>query len=325
MPGFLTRLSSGLHRAGEHLPLAVVPVVFALLNTRKLLAVATFEGAHVGFKLGLPLSVVTVWEFVSVPTDGLAVYPGLPVDRLPAALATVPALLGVQAAVLAGYFGSLRSALDGEAYRFLRNSRRYFLPFVVVTAVPLLVLLPVAAGVLGLGAATGGLAGPAGLVVLVAVVGFAVAGYLLYATPYLLVLRDGGLLDAARRSFALAVGGGPHFAYTLGYVAFVVIVSPVATGVVVNVPVVGLPVGILAGGVLGLAANLTTMRFVADLDPGSSVAANWDGEEGGDATDIADGADGGRGEPSGTVGTDDDAKADGDRDSAGSGGRGDGR
>jgi hypothetical protein len=282
MPGFVTRLSSGLHRAGEHLPLAAVPVVLALLNTEKLLAVATFEGGHVGFKLGLPLSVVTVWEFVSVPTSGVAVHPGLPVDQLPVAVATVPVLLFVQAAVVAGYFGSLRNALDGEAYRFLGNCRQYLLPFLVLTAVPFLALAPIAAGVVGLGAVTGGRAGLAVLVVGLAVVGFAVAGYLFYATPYLLVLRDGGLVDAARRSYALAVEGGPYLAYTLGFAGFVLVVSPFATGFVVNVPVVGLPVGILGGGVLGLAANLTTMRFVADLDSGSSVAAEWETGDGGD-------------------------------------------
>jgi len=68
---------------------------------------------------------------------------------------------------------------------------------------------------------------------------------------------------------------GPYVAYALGYLGFVLVVSPVATALVVNAPVVGLPVGILGGGVVGLAANITTMRFVPDLDPASSVAASW--------------------------------------------------
>lgn len=67
MPEFLTRLSAALDRATDHPALAAVPVLFALLDANKTLAVASFDGVRVGVKLGLPLSVVTVWQFVSVP------------------------------------------------------------------------------------------------------------------------------------------------------------------------------------------------------------------------------------------------------------------
>jgi hypothetical protein len=276
MPDFVTRLSAGFDRAGDHLALALVPVLFALLNTDKILAVASFDGGHIGFKLGLPLSVVTVWQFVSVPTDGVAVTTGQPIELLPVAVVTVPVLIAVQAALTAGYFGCLRDAVDGDSLRFREHTRRHFRPFLVLTAVPFLALLPLAVGVFGLGSLTGSLGGAALFLVLPALVGFLIAAYLLYATPYLVVLRDGGVIDAARRSYALATEGGPYASYAAGFALFVLLVSPVATALVVNVPIVGLPVGILGGAYLGLAANLATMRFVADLDPEISVARNWD-------------------------------------------------
>jgi hypothetical protein len=278
MPGFTTRLSSGLSRASEHLVLALVPVLFALLDTNKMLAITSFDGGHVGVRLGVPFPVVTVWQFVSVPQSGANVETGIPVEALPLAAVTVPVLLVVQAAVTAGYYGSLGNALDGAPYDFVGNSRRYLLPFLVLTALPFLFVLPLALGVLGDAGLTGRSGAAALALVVPAAVLVLVAAYLFYGTPYLLVLRDTGLLDAARASYSLATAGGPYLAYTAGFALFVLLVSPVATAIVVNVPLVGLPVGILAGGVLGLAANFATMRFFADLDPASSVDRTWDDE-----------------------------------------------
>ena len=136
-------------------------------------------------------------------------------------------------------------------------------------------MLPLALGVLG-GIGLTGRPGAAALALLVpAAIFLLAAAYLFYGTPYLLVLRDTDLLDAARGSYSLATAGGPYLAYTAGFALFVLLVSPVATAVVVNVPAVGLPVGVLVGGVLGLAANFATMRFFADLDPASSVDRAW--------------------------------------------------
>ena len=254
MPDFTTRLSAGLECAADHLALALVPVLFALLDTNKILAITSFDGGHVGFRIGIPFSVVTVWQFVSVPQSGVNVEPGVPIEALPLAVVTVPALLVVQAAVAAGYFGSLRNALAGAPYDFLGHARRYFLPFLVLTLVPFLFVLPLALGVFGIGRLTGSL-------------GTAALALVVPAAVLLLVLRDTELLDAARGSYSLAIAGGPYLAYAAGYAVFVLLVSPVATAVVVNLLLVGVPLGVLAGGFVGLGVNLATMRFLADVDP----------------------------------------------------------
>jgi hypothetical protein len=279
VPGVLTRLATGLDRATDNLALVAVPVVLALLNTDKLLAVTSFDGVHVGFKLGLPVSVVTVWQFVSVPQSGVSVGVGLPVERLPLAVVTVPLFLLVQAGLTAGYFGACRNALAGEPYAFLAGVRRYGRPFLVLTAVPVLLLLPLALGVVGVGSVTGSL-GAAALAVVPVLVAALVLAYLFFATPYLVVLCDTDLVAAARRSYALATGGGPYLAYAAGFAAFVLVVSPAASALVVSVPVVGLPVGVVGGGLLGLAANLATMQFVADVDSGVSLGADGAGDGG---------------------------------------------
>ncbi|MFB6160181.1 MAG: hypothetical protein ABEJ61_03285 [Haloferacaceae archaeon] len=280
MPGFLARLADGWRRALEDLlPLALVPMLLAAANTNKVASVLTFDGVHVGFKVGAPVSVVTVWQFVSVPNEGVTVDAGVPVETLPLAVVTVPLLLLVQAGLTAGYFGSIAAGLRTGEYDFLGNVVEHFPAFLVLTAVPVLALLPLALGLFGLGAA-GGLPA-AGLLFAVALVGFVVAAYLFYATPYLVVLRGTGVVAAARGSYELAVEGGAYFAYFVGFALFVLVVSPVASVVVVDVPVVGLPVGVIAGGVLGLAANVATTRFVADVDPASPDLGSWDPNDAG--------------------------------------------
>jgi hypothetical protein len=283
MPDFATRLADGWRRVLDALPLALVPLLFALTDVNKLQSVIAVDGFHVGFRLGTPISVVTLWQFVSLPQSGVNVDPGVPLETLPVVVVTVPVLLVVQAALSAGYFGSVADHLETGEYRFVANAAAYFLPFLVLTVAPVVLLLPLALGLVGLGAAprSGGL-------LVLAVVAFVLLAYLFYATPYLVVLRDTGVLSAARGSYALAVSGGPYLAYAAGVALFVLAVSPVATVVVVNIPVLGLPLGLLVGSVLGLALNTATMRFVADVDPASPVLESWDDGADGDSGGGAD-------------------------------------
>lgn len=267
MPSITTRLADGWRWALDHLPLALVPLVTALLATDKIQRVATFRGGHFGLKLGLPLGVVDVWQFVNVPNENLGV--GLPLpDALPLLAVVLPVGVVVQAGLAAGYFGSLASARRTGSYDFAASVRRHFVPFLVYTLVPILVLAPLA--VLEVASHQG-----FALVVLVLLPAFLVAAYLFYATPYLVVLRDADIVAALRGSFALAVDGGPYFRYAVGYAGFVLAVSLVATAVVVNLGLLGVVVGAVAAAPVGLAANAATLRFVADVDDVSPDLGDW--------------------------------------------------
>jgi hypothetical protein len=288
MPAFTTRLADGWQRALGMLPLALVPLAFALTDVGKIRSVVAFDGVHVGFRLGLPVSVVTPWQFVSVPQTGVNVDPGVPLDALPVAAVTVPLFLVVQAALTAGYFGAIADHLATGEYRFVDNAVTYFGPFLVLTALPVLLLLPFALGLFGLGVAGGGMGALLPFVVLSVPVVVAVA-YLFFVTPYLVVLRETGLVDAARGSYALAVSGGPYLAYAAGVAGFVILFSPLATVLVVSVPLVGLPVVFLGGSVLGLALNVTTMRFVSDVDEAVPPLGDWPDDHSAADADIEDG------------------------------------
>ncbi|MBV0902116.1 hypothetical protein [Haloarcula salina] len=275
MPSFWTRLADGWERALDHLPLALVPLVLALVQTDKIGSVLAFDGVHIGLRLGIPASVVTVWQFVDPPSSGVTVTTGLPLSH-PFAATLVPAIVALEAALHAGYFGAIAAALVDRDRSFAASAGAYFGPFLVITALPYLVVVPVALGVFGLGSLDGG----AVVAVLVLLPVWLVASYLLWATPYLVVLRETGLVAAARGSYELAVDGGPYFAYTAGYAGFVLLVSPFVSVVVVSVPLVGLLVGLAGGSVLGLALNFVTMGFVADIDPESPSVGPWTEERG---------------------------------------------
>lgn len=270
MPSFSTRLRDGWEQSQEHIALALVPLVTALLNTEKLSSVLTFDGIHVGLRFGLPISVVDLWTFVDPPSQGVNVSVGVPLVDSPLALIAIPLGVIIQTTLGAGYFGSIEDSLSTGSFSFGENVRQFFVPFLLLTLIPLLVFLPLA--LVGLG---GGFDFLLPLLVLL-VPAMIAAGYLFYATPYLLVLRETGLIPAARRSYELAVEGGPYLSYFLGFLLFVVVVSPVASILVVNIPIVGLMIGLVGSAVLGLAANFATMRFVSDIDPGSPSLGSWD-------------------------------------------------
>lgn len=182
-------------------------------------------------------------------------------------------------ALAAGYFGSLANALAGEPYRFAEHVCRYLPAFLVFTVAPVVARSPLVLLV----------SAPSGVgvvVVLLALLAVVVASYLLYATPSLLVLRDTDLVSAARASAGFAADGGAYRSYAVGFAATVAVVSAVLSAITVSVPIVGLALGLPVGAVLGLAGNLATMRFVADIDP--RTGAFSDDAETGPASDGSD-------------------------------------
>lgn len=270
MPSFTARLADGWERALSNLPLALVPLVAALLQTDKIRQVLAFRGGHVGFRIGLPVSIVDLWQFVSVPNSGVNVDVGGSLGS-PLAVVGLAATVLVQAALAAGYFGSIRDLLVSETYDFAGNVRRFIRPFLLYTLVPVLLLLPLAL----LFAGGGERAFVPAVVLLVPAI--IVASYLFYATPYLVVLRETDLVSAARASYGFAIGGGPYLRYAVGFALFVLVGSGVMTAFVVNLGAVGILLGVVVASPVGLAANVATMRFVGDVDPDSPSLGSSDG------------------------------------------------
>ncbi|EJN59378.1 hypothetical protein [Halogranum rubrum] len=284
MPSFTTRLADGFDRVEAVLELAFVPLVVAFFNVDAIQqTLASESDFRLGVEFSFPSAVVDVWAFVNVPREALYVGTGGPEANLGglfvylsavSALAVTVLMALLQSVLTAGYLGSLRQQLATGSYDFGSAVRRYSLPLVAYQLAKLL---------LGLTLVTVGVLAGSGLVVLVlaAIPLYFVLAYLFYPVPYLVVLREQGFVDAIRGSVRLAVSGESYFAYALGFMGFVALVSAVGTAVVANLGMVGIVVGAIAAAPLGLALNVTTLRFLADIDDASPTFGEWETNDGG--------------------------------------------
>jgi hypothetical protein len=233
MPSFTSRLADGWERAQQHLSLAFVPLLTAVFHTDKINQIVNSDRIHLGIRMALPANVVDVWKFVNVPNTGVNIYLDGPVVSQPLVFVVLPIALIIQAGLAAGYFGSIANVITSDSYDFIANVRRYFVPFLLYTVIPVAFFVPfVLLGVGGQGILFS-------LIILLIPV-YIFLAYLLYATPYLIVLHETDLLSAARASYGLAVKGGPYFSFALGFLGFTLVTSLFATAFVVNFGFFGL-------------------------------------------------------------------------------------
>jgi len=257
--GFLSRLEAARDAAVRHLALALVPFVSVFLDVTNIVRVVSFRGGHAGITFRFPAAVVDYWTFASVPNppDGV---------HVTGTLLFVPVAILLKAALAAGYLGSIAEATETGRYDFAANVKRYVVPFLGYIAIAFLL----ASGGVVL-ALLGGPGGAALLVVLLVPV-FLIFGYLFYAAPYLIVLRDAGLVAALEGSYAYAIAGGLYAAFAIRYFVAVLVLSVVGTAFV-NLGAVGVVVGALLAAPVGLVFNVAVMDFVRDLEsedePGS--------------------------------------------------------
>lgn len=258
-------LSDTVEYTLELLPLAVVPLVTALLQWNQVTAAAAASDRY-GVTFGFPLPVVDLWSFVNAPTEGPAggVSPGaMPVSpgwSLLAVLAGALAFAVVAGLLLAGYLGSIDEGIAGTdgAFDFPANVRRYATAMI---GFELLVFGTVLATV-GLVAVLPGLF-PVSFLALV------VLGYLFYPAPYLVVVAEEPLADALGRGLALTTGerAGETLAFFGAYVVLSAALSVPFTAVTLNSGLAGVVLAAAAAAPVGLALAVLTYLFVASLVP----------------------------------------------------------
>ncbi|MFC3478841.1 hypothetical protein [Halobacterium litoreum] len=230
MPSTLSRAG---RIAGRVAPLAVVPFALSLLAFEKVTAVASTHGTSISVKFALPADVATLWTLVDPPTQGVAVHSPVP-------LLFVPVFLAVEAAVVAGYLGSIRDAYRDRRPDFVGAAGDYWLSILGVRVAQFLLFVGLALAAVG-----GGVVGVLFLIPLIFLL-----GYLLWAAPYLVVLRDADALTALSASANLGAKGGRYLAFSVGYAVVAaggsLVVSPLVTssgltGVLVGAALVAYP------------------------------------------------------------------------------------
>lgn len=270
MPSVLARLREASARLSEHglWAYALVPLVLAALNGTKINNLLRADhDFYAGISFGVPLPVTDAWAFVSTPAVGGGVQFSGPATLVGVALFAFGLLL--QGVLLAGYLGGLHRGLRGDEPRFGAAVGAYWQRYLGFAVLLLLLFLPPVLFTLA--------ARSLAPLVLLWLVLFFVVGYLLYAAPYLIVLHDAGLGEALSWSVSLATDGGAYLRYAVGYALVVVGISIPATLVVANVPVLGIPLGIVGLAPVGVVFDSATLVFVADLTDAEGLGTRLNG------------------------------------------------
>ncbi|KTG09362.1 hypothetical protein AUR64_16410 [Haloprofundus marisrubri] len=275
MASFTTRLADGWEKAGWMTTLALVPAVVTVTSLQNIVNTLSASRTGGGVAFLIPTGIVNLWSFVSVPSPQQGEMTldigGIPVGSFEAAataLGLVFVTTVVRATLAAGYFGSIREGFTSEKYDFQRNVRRYAVRMLGYELLPLVALLPAILFALEGGAVGFALFVPVFLSSLV-------AGYLLAATPYLVVLRDLSLVEALVESVRVTTTVG-FFRFVLALFVAALPLSFALSTVVRQLGVVGILCGALMLAPVGLACNAATMRLVADVDPQSPSLGTWD-------------------------------------------------
>ncbi len=119
-----------------------------------------------------------------------------------------------------------------------------------------------------------GLAMP--LLALIAVLAFIPLYYFIYATPYIIVLDDLGIVDAIRNSVILAKSS-TYLVYTIAYMAVIFVLAPFFSFITVNGKIFGIIVMSVIAGPLGLWLSASTAAMVATLRASSRESLRYNG------------------------------------------------
>jgi hypothetical protein len=223
MADLLSRASDASVRVA---PYALVPFALSLLAFQKVRAATDPSSVSVNVKFPLPADVATLWTLVDAPTQGVAV-------TTPVPFLFVPVFLAVEAAVVAGFLGGVGDAVRGETPDFAAAAADHWLSILGVRVVQFVLFV-------GLGLALVG-AGPLGLLLAFPVI--LLLGYMLWAAPYLVVLRDLDALTALAASWSLASDGGRYLSFSLAYLLVGAVASALLSPLVSSAGILGVLVG----------------------------------------------------------------------------------
>ncbi|WP_232701370.1 hypothetical protein [Halobacterium wangiae] len=254
MPSLLARASRLAGRVSEY---AVVPAVLTLFAFGKVAAAIDPSNVGVNVKFALPTDVATLWTVVDPPAQGVTLHSPTP-------LLFVPIFLVVEAAVVAGYLGGIRDAHRDRDPDFLAAVEDHWLSILGVRVVQFLLFGGLAIVLL---------AGGAGVLVVVGLPLVFVLGYLLWAAPYLVVLRGSDALTALAESATLALDGGDYLAFSAAYAVVVAVASVVLSPLVTSAGVVGVLVGTVLVAYPSLVGSAAATIVVDDVASAASRGA----------------------------------------------------
>lgn len=235
--------------------LAAVPALATVLAFEKLTKTAT-AGPGGGMKFPMPTALPDLWTFVSVPNTGVTFNLGVP-------FVLAPLFFVLNAALVAGYVGSIDAVLEDEQPDFVQSATANTVPILgiqlVVFALVLVTFGP---------AFVGGMA----LAPISALAALAVS-YLLWSAPILVVVRDLDVSQALSASVTHATSGSQYATFSATYLVGGIVVSAVLSFLVRGRPVTLLLATLVLAYPL-LVVSVATVTVVKSLPPAEAESTN---------------------------------------------------
>ena len=253
--GVLNYFSGGLNLAKKAIILSLINIAFSLIDVDAISQALGFRGFHIGFKLSLPSIIVDLWDLVSLPGKGgfsIGAYSLVTGAMSPITAAVISLMvMFLMATVSYVYLRYLTVKAIGVEVRpnYARILDLFVFELLVVAIALLGIPLAVISVFLG------------GVVYMVLML---IIYYFIYATPFLIVIYDKGVVESLKQSRQLA-RELEYFSYTLVYILITVVLSSIFTVLVVDAKMVGLLISLPLIGAVGLWLATSTTLMILKL------------------------------------------------------------
>jgi len=230
------------------LHLILINIILSFLNFSEIIRVITFRGIHFGLKITFPTSIHVLWDFVSTPLTK-SIYTG----GFIGIILSITTLL-LSALLAGGYIGVILRELNlKKPMKFIEYSVRYF-PHILVYEVLIYALSLLLSFSLFISS----------VIFISTIFLFFILIYFIYATPFIIVIKDLSMINALRESMYLATKKS-YIIYTLLYVSITLVISIPITLITVNLNILGIIIGSIIASIPSLILTIATTLMVIDI------------------------------------------------------------
>lgn len=256
----LENYSKAFNLTWKVIALSIVNIILSLLDFEAINRALSFRGIHIGFKFHLPTIIVRLWDLVSLPGgQGYSATTQLvPVEGMPMILVILFMLLLMLLTSIVAYI-YLRiivvKAIGREVpLNYIRIIDLFLFQLLIMAL--MLLIVPIAFANIATG--------------ILFFILMLIIYYFIYATPFIIVIHDKGVMEALKQSISLAMRG-EYLGFTLIYIVVTLILSPMYTILVVDGKIAGLIISLPLAGITGLWLTTATTLMIIELTTTTTI------------------------------------------------------
>ena len=256
----LENYSKAFNLTWKVIALSIVNIILSLLDFEAINRALSFRGIHIGFKFHLPTIIVRLWDLVSLPggqgysaTTQLASVEGMPMILVILFMLLLMLLTSIVAYIYLRII--VVKAIGREVpLNYIRIIDLFLFQLLIMAL--MLLIVPIAFANIATG--------------ILFFILMLIIYYFIYATPFIIVIHDRGLMEALKQSISLAMRG-EYLGFTLIYIVVTLILSPMYTILVVDGKIAGLIISFPLAGITGLWLTTATTLMIIELTTTTTI------------------------------------------------------